>query len=70
VKEYTVTWTIELHADSPKDAAIEAMRILRDPHSTATVFDVSWPYVTEEGWNEWGEERVDIINEVCGRVQF
>ena len=35
--EYTVTWEIELDAPSPKDAAREARRIMRDPEQgTAT----------------------------------
>ena len=39
-KEYTVTWKIELYADTPDEAALEALRIQRDPESMATVFDV------------------------------
>jgi len=38
--EYHVTWTIELDAESPEDAAREALRIHRDPDSWATHFEV------------------------------
>lgn len=38
--EYTVTWTIELEADTPREAAEKALVIHRDPESIATVFSV------------------------------
>lgn len=38
--EYLVTWQIELTADSPREAAEEALRIHRNPDSIATVFEV------------------------------
>lgn len=38
--QYLITWEIELDADSPEEAAEEALRIHRDPDSEATVFDV------------------------------
>ena len=37
---YRVTWTIDLDADRPEDAAACAKAIQRDPESIATVFDV------------------------------
>ena len=37
---YRVTWTIDLDADRPEDAAACAQAIQRDPQSIATVFDV------------------------------
>jgi hypothetical protein len=37
---YRVTWEIDLEADSPREAAIEAQAIQRDPESTANVFSV------------------------------
>ena len=37
---YSVTWTIELTADSPRAAAQQAQAIQRDTNSIATVFDV------------------------------
>ena len=41
MSEYRVTWTIDLDAESPKAAAKIALTYQRDPHSTATVFDVT-----------------------------
>lgn len=39
--EYRLTWTIDLEADSPEDAARKALAIHRDPQSLATVFAVT-----------------------------
>lgn len=38
--DYLVTWEINIYANNPRDAAEEALRIHRDPDSTATVFSV------------------------------
>lgn len=38
---FRVTWEIDIEADSPEDAAREALRIQRDTESIATVFDVN-----------------------------
>lgn len=38
--EYIVTWTIDIDADSPRDAAEQALAIQRDPASIAAVFSV------------------------------
>jgi len=40
MNEYTINWTIEVYADSPQAAAEQALEIMRDPASTATVFEV------------------------------
>ena len=38
---YVVTWAIDVQdADSPEEAARQALEIQRDPYSTATVFEV------------------------------
>ena len=37
---YYITWDIDVEADSPYEAAREALRIHRDPDSIATVFNV------------------------------
>lgn len=37
---YTVTWDIDIDADSPEEAAKLALEIQRDPNSTATYFSV------------------------------
>lgn len=39
-KEYTVTWTIQVQASSPRQAAWEALAIQRDVFSDASCFDV------------------------------
>lgn len=38
---YFVTWEMDIEADSPEDAALEALRIHRNPESVATVFKVT-----------------------------
>ncbi len=40
MNSYSVSWTIDIEADSPEDAARQALGIHRDSNSTATVFDV------------------------------
>ena len=42
-REYTVTWSINIDADTPVNAAREALAIQRDPYSTAVVFRVERP---------------------------
>lgn len=38
--EYTVRWVIQVDADSPEGAAMQAAMMARDPDSEATTFDV------------------------------
>ena len=45
--EFTVTWTIDLDAKSPRDAAKKALEIQRDPDSIATCFEVAYHKVTQ-----------------------
>lgn len=40
MKEYLVTWVIEIDADDPRQAAAMAKEIQEDPDSTATIFNV------------------------------
>lgn len=40
MKEFEVTWQIDITAATPEQAARVALRMLRDPKSVATVFDV------------------------------
>ena len=37
---YYVTWDIDIEADTPEQAALEARKIQLDPDSLATVFTV------------------------------
>lgn len=37
---YRVEWNIDIEADSPEEAALEAQKIHRDHESTATIFQV------------------------------
>lgn len=37
---YFVIWKMDIDAESAKDAALEALKIQRDPASIATVFNV------------------------------
>lgn len=39
-QEYQVMWAIDLYATSPKEAAEEALKCMRDPESIATFFTV------------------------------
>lgn len=41
MKEYYITWEIELSARSPQEAAEQALQMLQDVNSTATVFKVA-----------------------------
>lgn len=38
--EYRVVWEIDIEAESPEEAAEQALEAQRDPESIATVFDV------------------------------
>jgi len=39
--EYRVTWEIDVTAEDAEDAARQALKIQRDPHSLATTFTVA-----------------------------
>ena len=57
---YLVTWEIEISAESPEEAALEALRIQRDPRSIATVFKVN-----DEDEKQW---MADLDAEFPNRV--
>lgn len=40
IKDWRVVWEIDVSGNSPAEAAREAMKIMRDPSSLATIFDV------------------------------
>lgn len=48
-KSYLITWEIELDGDSPEEVARLALKIQRDPESSATVFKV------------WDEDGIDTV---------
>jgi hypothetical protein len=50
--EYRITWEMDIDADSPIDAARQALKIQRDPDSIANVFDI-----TDEAGTT---ERIDL----------
>ena len=43
MKDYQVTWTIDVYAAGPREAAQIALDIQRDPQSCATCFEVTDP---------------------------
>ncbi len=51
-KTYLVTWEIEIDAESPRQAAARALKIQRDPESTALEFKVDG-------------QSVDLLYYVC-----
>jgi hypothetical protein len=54
--QYQVQWGIDVDADSPEEAALEALRTQRDPQSIALVFHT----IDESGDGKtvdlWGKE--------------
>lgn len=40
IKEYLITWTIDIEATTPEKAAKAALKIMQDKNSIATVFEV------------------------------
>jgi hypothetical protein len=59
--QYKVTWVIELDADSPEEAAWEALRIQRDKSSEALSFDV-------EHLGSGKEVGVDLLEKIDPRI--
>lgn len=55
MKKFLVEWTIEIHADTPREAAKEALKIQRDPESIAVYFKVFDP--------DGDETHVDLLDE-------
>ena len=64
MKTYTVTWAIEVDAENPVAAAYEAMRIQRDEHSTATIFEV------KETHSDDKPIAVDVVQSVTADRAF
>jgi len=48
--QYLVTWTIDIEADSPEEAATHSLRIQRDPGSQATYFQIQQKKRPRKRW--------------------
>lgn len=60
--EYKVIWEIDIVANSPKEAAAEAMEIMQDPSSEAVFFttiEQATGEITELDLREFSEEGED-----------
>lgn len=56
--EYRVSWEIDITADSPEEAAVNAREIQLSRQSTTNVFDVddrNWPY------RRWAVDLEDVF---------
>jgi len=51
MSEFTVTWIIDIEADSALEAAQKAQEIQRDPDSIATVFSVMDRSTDGDNWD-------------------
>lgn len=56
---YLVQWEIDIEADSPREAAVKALRIQRDPESIATVFAVWWE-TSRSGEHTVHQSKIDL----------
>ena len=69
MRTYTVNWTIDVEADSPREAAEMAFAVQRDEESIATVFEVQ----DVEALHAWDGAvskcpptyRFDLLNVPC-----
>ena len=61
---YRVTWTIDVEAASPLEAARKAQEIQRDPESIATIFDIiPFTHDAEGRITRFNEVSVDLMGE-------
>ena len=60
---YSVNWQIDIEAESPVEAARQALKIHRDQNSTATVFDIY-----DEDGNCTRVDLLEIEEEQMGRI--
>ena len=40
MKQFLVTWEIDIYADTPREAAVKAKAIMQDKNASANVFEV------------------------------
>lgn len=57
MRDYRVTWTIDLAATSPREAARKALKVQRDPDSSALLFEVK-EFDTDEDF-----QSIDLLDE-------
>ena len=57
--EFLVSWVISVDADSPEEAAAKARAIQMDPHSMATLFDVT-PQALDGRFYHHNRVRLDL----------
>jgi len=55
--EFHVNWEIEVEADSPREAAEEAQRLMRDVEAMVGVFIVT------DGWKPFKMRQIDLDND-------
>ena len=60
---YSVNWQVEIDAESPVEAARQALKIHRDQNSTATVFDIY-----DEDGNSTHVDLLEIEEEQMSRI--
>ena len=58
--EYTVTWQMEVHADNPDEAAMQARMVLLDPESEAVMFSVRMFDSMHGDLPTWRTKDVDL----------
>lgn len=57
--EHLVSWVIDIEADTPEEAAMKARAIQLDPHSMATIFDVT-PQAADGRFYHHNRVRLDL----------
>jgi len=62
-RPYSVTWSIEIDARTPEEAARKALEIQRDPNSLATVFGVRDESTGQEVTVDLDPDTVDATEE-------
>lgn len=61
MKTYLVTWRIDIDADSPEEAAAQALTIQRDIESIALCFEVEWANKDADGFDcGFDSETIDL----------
>lgn len=61
MKTYRITWSIDIDADSPEEAAASALIVQRDTESIALVFEVEWANKDADGFDcGFDSETIDL----------